>query len=159
MGPGPRLVLEQLKDAPILREVGGPASDNVIVVASFEEAIALASTPQWEGIQLNAANQLRSLVSLMAPHRFNRWNEVVQEIRPEVESLVATKVLPVVRSFSNSKGLVDNIHWDWLHLCLEQEYADLVPPAFYTGLSYWYSRGRFPCGWEGNYPEGKLVVY
>lgn len=32
-------------------------------------------------------------------------------------------------------------------------------PAFFTDLMKWYVRGHFPCGWEGEYPLGKLIVY
>lgn len=29
----------------------------------------------------------------------------------------------------------------------------------YLGLMEWYRLGHWPCGWDGLYPEGKLVVY
>ena len=31
--------------------------------------------------------------------------------------------------------------------------------GFYVGLMNWYRRGHWPCGWEGNYPDGRLIVY
>jgi len=32
-------------------------------------------------------------------------------------------------------------------------------PDFFTNLIGWYRLGHWPCGWEGEYPKGKLIVY
>jgi hypothetical protein len=31
--------------------------------------------------------------------------------------------------------------------------------GFYTTLMDWYRQGHWPCGWEGTFPKGTLVVY
>ncbi|WP_238360606.1 hypothetical protein [Iningainema tapete] len=31
--------------------------------------------------------------------------------------------------------------------------------TFFIKLMEWYRLGHFPCGWEGEYPEGKLIIY
>ena len=31
--------------------------------------------------------------------------------------------------------------------------------TFFRDLIYWYSLGHFPCGWQGEHPEGKLIVF
>ena len=31
--------------------------------------------------------------------------------------------------------------------------------GFYIHLMEWYRKGHWPCGWEGEYPDGKLIVY
>ena len=33
------------------------------------------------------------------------------------------------------------------------------PNGFFLSLMEWYKRGHWPCGWEGTYPDGKLIVY
>jgi len=57
------------------------------------------------------------------------------------------------------KSFEDTVQWDILHLAIESEYSDIFPPGFYASQAYWYLKGHFPCGWEGNFPKGKLVVY
>jgi hypothetical protein len=32
-------------------------------------------------------------------------------------------------------------------------------PDFFTNLIEWYRLGHWPCGWEGEYPKGRLIVY
>lgn len=44
-------------------------------------------------------------------------------------------------------------------LGLKARYADVCPPGFYASQAYWYVQGHFPCGWQGEFPKGKLVVY
>ena len=51
------------------------------------------------------------------------------------------------------------VQWDILHVCMEAEYADVYPPGFYASQAYWYVKGHFPCGWQGEFPNGKLIVY
>jgi hypothetical protein len=31
--------------------------------------------------------------------------------------------------------------------------------TFFIDLMKWYPLGHFPCGWDGQYPVGKLIVY
>lgn len=31
-------------------------------------------------------------------------------------------------------------------------------PEFFTGLLPWYDQGRWPCGWAGEYPAGRVLV-
>ncbi|HXI24275.1 MAG TPA: hypothetical protein VNG71_10475 [Pyrinomonadaceae bacterium] len=33
------------------------------------------------------------------------------------------------------------------------------PDGFYPRLMDWYRKGHWPCGWDGTYPEGRLIVY
>jgi len=51
------------------------------------------------------------------------------------------------------------VQWDILHVCMEAECADVFPAAYYASQAYWYVKGHFPCGWEGEFPKGKLIIY
>jgi hypothetical protein len=39
------------------------------------------------------------------------------------------------------------------------EIATQSADTFFLNLMEWYRLGHWPCGWEGKYPEGKLIVY
>jgi hypothetical protein len=51
------------------------------------------------------------------------------------------------------------VEWDIMMLLTEADHSDLVKPAFYAVLGFYYIKGHFPCGWEGNFPQGRLIVY
>jgi hypothetical protein len=76
---------------------------------------------------------------------------VVLRSREKTRAVAETHALP--------KVFEDTVQWDVLHLCMEAEYADVYPPGFFASQAYWYVAGRFPCGWEGKFPAGRLVVY
>jgi hypothetical protein len=65
----------------------------------------------------------------------------------------------VVAEHDLPKVFLDTVDWDILNLCMEAEYADVYPPGFYASQAYWYLKGHFPCGWQGAFPKGKLVIY
>ena len=50
-------------------------------------------------------------------------------------------------------------NWTILHMTMEYEYMDVNPLGFFSEVGGWYLRGHFPCGWEGSFPEGRLIVY
>lgn len=37
--------------------------------------------------------------------------------------------------------------------------ADIVPFDIFRQMWKWYRKGHWPCGWEGNWPDGKLIVF
>jgi hypothetical protein len=43
--------------------------------------------------------------------------------------------------------------------CAASQLAAHSPNAFFVDLIDWYRAGHWPCGWDGTYPEGRLIVY
>ena len=43
--------------------------------------------------------------------------------------------------------------------CMECEYSDVVPLGYFYMLAELVIAGRFPCGYNGEYPHGQLFVY
>ena len=91
--------------------------------------------------------------------RFNQWNDVVGDVKPTVIAFVQRKIEAVVREHNLPKVFKDTVKWDVLGVCMEAEYADVYPPGYYASQAYWYTKGHFPCGWKGKFPEGKLIIY
>jgi hypothetical protein len=51
----------------------------------------------------------------------------------------------------------DRFLWGAAH---EIMLADVGPGLnFFQGIMPWFRAGYFPCGWEGDWPEGKLVLW
>jgi hypothetical protein len=154
-----RAVLDELERAEWFSAVGHPVPGDLALVGSWEEAIASCSSPEWDDLQLEAANELTGALAGLSRPRFDAWNDLVEGIRPLVIELVARKTRDVVARHALPKVFLDTVQWDVLHACMEAAYADLHPPAFFAGQAAWYARGHFPCGWEGTFPGGRLVLY
>lgn len=150
---------EQLANAGWFSAVGSPASSNVSTVSSWAEAIEQCASLEWENLCLDAANQLRSRIGEAAPERLQQWNPIVERMKAVSMPLVRTKVAQVVSEHALPKVFEDTVQWDVLHLLMEAEYSDIVAPSFYAAQAFWYVNGRFPCGWAGAFPNGRLVIF
>lgn len=129
------------------------------LLGNWYEAISSVESEEWEQTCLDAANGYADQLSKAAPLRFRDWNDKVEAIKrtivPMIRALFSTRpdlqTLPVV--------VRDSVQWDILHVCLEAEFSDCVPPGFYASNSYWYRAGHFPCGWQGKFPDGRIIIY
>jgi len=154
-----KATLAELEAANWFINVGKNDSQRALILSNWNDAIQSCSSPQWEETRLEAANRLREKLAKLDINRFRKWNELVKELKPFVETLVDRKSKNVVDQYALPKAFIDTIRWDILHLCMECEYADIVPPSFYIGQSYWYANGHFPCGWDGELPGGRPIIY
>ena len=159
MHPRTQATLEELERAEWFRSVGVKDTEAAVVLSSWAEAVESCASDAWQDLLLEAANRHREQLLQKDKERFRRWNEIVREVKPSVLALVARKIEPVVREHSLPKVFGDTVNWDILHLAMEAEYADVYPPGFFASQSYWYAHGHFPCGWQGEFPAGKLVIY
>lgn len=154
-----RKILDELAHLAWFRNVGQHDIETMLIVASWHEAIESCRSLSWENLQLEAANQYRARLLECSKEHFKLWNAIVTDVKPLVESLVERKIAVVVDINKFDKVFVDSVKWDILHLAVETEYADICSPGFFTILAQCYRSGHFPCGWQGNYPDGRLVIY
>jgi hypothetical protein len=135
---------------------GGAGSKTV---KSWREALAKVTAEPWEELQLELANQLRKRVNKVAPQRYQGWNGISGPVRARVGEIVE----PPVRAFITEHKLAEKVwhqaQWDVMHAALEAAYSDIVPVGPYSKWLELYREGRFPCGWEGEYPKGVLLVF
>jgi hypothetical protein len=90
---------------------------------------------------------------------FPEWDRVREELKPSVVSLVERKTADVVRREGLPPVFVKTVTIDMLYLAVESEFCEVVPGGFFTANSFYYANGHFPCGWEGRFPEGRLIVF
>ena len=89
----------------------------------------------------------------------DQWSDVLAEVKPAAIALVQQKTERVVRESRLPQVFVHTVEWDIVHVCMEAEYADVYQPGYYASQAYWYVKGHFPCGWQGDFPNGKLIIY
>lgn len=151
--------IDDLEKAAWFSCVGVKDTNAARVLVSWEEAIKSCDSVEWENLCLEAANQYRERLIERSKERFQKWNDIAREIRPTAIALVRRKTIQVIQANSLPKVFLDTVDWDIAHLLMEAEYADVYPPGFYASQAYWYVKGHFPCGWEGKFPEGRLIIF
>jgi len=159
MNPRTKATLRQLEEAEWFSKVGQCDTQVAIVLSSWEQAIQSCSSPSWENLCLEGTNSYCERLLEKSPARFNQWNEVVALVKPYSDALVQNKIASVVQENNLPKVFENTVRWDMLHVLIEAEYADVYPPGFYASQAYWYVKGHFPCGWDGIFPDGKLIIF
>jgi hypothetical protein len=154
-----RATLAELENHDWFSAVGQKDTEAAIVLSSWKEAIASCKSDEWQDLLLEAANRYTEKLAGISPERFQSWNLIVREVKPFTMPLVARKIEHVQTANKLPKIFAATVNWDILHVCMEAEYADVFPPGFFASQAYWYVHGHFPCGWQGNFPEGKLIIF
>jgi len=136
-----------------------PAVDeSADLVSDWREAVVSCSEPNWEDVCTEARNDLTMHLNNVCKAEFQRWNEVVNNVKRELaepwgrmRSKLETKGLP--------KVVADCVEWDTMHAVVCEHYAEWNPPRYFERLLAIYQNGHFPCGWIGTWPNGKLRVF
>lgn len=161
MTPDTDRFLKKLKELRLFRNVGQPTA---LVpspsIHDWHSASTLCSSAEWNYIQTDTSNILRSHIASVDMKAFRKWNKVVQSMYPFYQDWVIRTVGELLPGLESVQSVIGSAKWDILFVCLEHEYSSCNPPSFYQTLSAIYLDGHFPCGWEGKYPsEGKLLIY
>jgi hypothetical protein len=159
MHPRTIATLDELKNAAWFSKVGVKDATTAIVLSSWKEAIEHCASVEWENLCFEASNQFRARLVERSPERFAKWNDIAVELKKTTIPFVRGKIEDVVQEHSLPKVFEDTVQWDILFVCMEAEYDDVYPASFYASQAYWYVKGHFPCGWQGDFPQGKLIIY
>ncbi|MBS0261988.1 MAG: hypothetical protein JSS02_08520 [Planctomycetes bacterium] len=159
MKPQTLATIEQLEKVEWFTKVGVKDAQKAIVLSSWDEAIEHCSSIEWENLCLEACNQYRERLLERSKERLSQWNEIVDMVKATTIPLVQRKIETVVQQNNLPKVFENMVQWDMLGVCMESEFADVYPPGFYASQAYWYVKGHFPCGWQGEFPNGTLIVY
>lgn len=127
-------------------------------VGSWADAEKSFAGSSWEDIGTEAQGDLTEYLSVNHADKYQgQWNNLVKQVRPIVNENVAENA----RRFQESQGIgpvfVDCVQWDVLNGSMALIYEDCKPPSFYLDVMKIYQSGHFPCGWDGEWPNGSLL--
>lgn len=103
-------------------------------------------------------NHLSMFLHKHARDRYQRWNDIVAEVKAAMGPMVTRQVSPLLEQVG-APEVKHCVEWDVLGACMEREYADLQQPGFFNGLVGWYLSGRFPCGWGERDQAGRIRLH
>ncbi len=153
-------VLQRVADSGLFRNVGQfDDQASVLQIESWSEAIERIETLEWENYCLEHKNHLTESLFLKERAIFQGWNKVVRAIKPKMITAIGAQVEALRKANELPKVFLDTVEWDILTALLEEQYSQYVPRYFYTDMLQWYLKGYFPCGYDGDYPNGRFIVY
>lgn len=129
-------------------------------VENWNEARKHYQDSSWENTTLEARNVLTTFLHGKYRNQYLKWNSLAKEVRVFLEEEIVPKIELYREKHALDKIFVDSVKWDILNAIMENAYMDCKNvPVFFQELLVVYESGNFPCGWEGEWPEGKLIVF
>ena len=156
---------DTLAALPLLARVGEPASGFHCVATRLAMETSLAS-PDWGQAQLDAGVNLLVAVERRYPGVGERWNSLVDVIRPMVRGAVPARL----EGLGLSVAAVDSICSDLVVIVGFSAFRDVF--ARFDGIGAWterpitwmtdlrwevYQAGHMPCGWCGTFSLGRSL--
>lgn len=137
-----------------------------VVVESWQQAVRLRGSDLASNAFSEARGRLTRKLSAEFRKEYREWNSVAKRNRELFEAHVFPKIEEVIdaiadlRAIEHGQELVkDFVRWDLIHYSAEQVYSDFVCPEFYSCILEVYEAGRFPCGWNEAWPNGRIWLF
>jgi hypothetical protein len=152
---------EVLLTVPWFESIGQPldAPHAAKRVETLRNAIKLFRSTHWDSTILEARNGFSETLYAKAPDLPDNWNEIIYA----TNDLFEDRYKAVYEKLVREKGLPPKNWTQFIltirHACQESEYIDILPLGFFSEIISWYMDGYFPCGFDGDYPNGQLMVY
>ncbi|MFO1488055.1 MAG: hypothetical protein U1F65_06225 [Verrucomicrobiota bacterium] len=127
---------------------------------SWLHALASCNGSDWMSVFDAGFEILTAKVQSRSLSRYQEWNVHIGEVRPLLVELIKRKAGKIMADHQLPEQFFWSVYAGLLGIAMECEYADIADPGFFTNeILPCYLRGHFPCGWEGQFPNGHLVVY
>ena len=151
--------LKRFEDATWFANVGKPLKEHVLLV-TWEQAIEHANGDHWMEEVQGMANHFGAIIDRENyDRRRDFWNLLIKEMSIAATPVLEAKIAAYQAYFKNKDQAVLGLK-DIMRLsCMECEYSDVVPLGYFYMLAELVIAGRFPCGYNGEYPHGQLFVY
>ena len=128
---------------------------DVVMVNEYERAQELAWSQDldevenvWEDIKSSEGGEI---IGQLYERDLNSMERPIREIIQSTENYPGDFVAQYIDVFEEIIGD--------LHMCALNRLVNGKVDNFYERIFDIYKLGGWPCGWEGEYPEGRMIVY
>lgn len=131
---------------------------NIRQVVNESEFMKQITSIDWENTTLEAGNEITGYLAKKNSTEYQEWNALVREAK----GIVDAEIIPVINVTNkiNEEIIFDNVKWDLVNFLMEDVYRKyLKHDHFFESLIEFYENGHIPCGWEGKWPSGRLIIY
>jgi hypothetical protein len=153
--------LEALDETPWLEHVGEPLDDSrVEVVQSWDEALMIFNKDRRDR-RYNVMGLLEAPCSRIDDvfERFPERNAWWQHAREEAKRYTLLGGVPKSRPREDRDLMFEHLYEVVSMLLAEIIASPEAESTYFREQLAWFHAGRFPCGWDGNWPSGRMRVY
>ena len=118
------------------------------------------NSTKWENICLDRMGDFTTYLHKNHKAEYNKyWNDEVRMIKEQYISKISEKVNFALTNNDLPVGVLDDIKMNVLSIFMLEYYSEYYSSDFYNKMLEIYLAGHLPCGWIGEYPNGKFIVY
>src|SRR6058998_1125109 len=127
MKPEVKRKLDDIFSYPLFQSVGKPIEGPVTKVDNWPLAVEVCNKKRkWENCRLMAKNALQRFAYQRDWNRAQEWNPLVQELHPLIDRFIETLFTNPIIPTHVLKKVEADLRWDFLGMCVEYSYRDLV---------------------------------
>lgn len=135
-------------------------NNGITYISDKKNVTKLISSIDWGNTSLEASNDMHTHLYKKNLYReLNIWEKIVTESR----QFISDELLPIIPEIEgiDINFIKDDVSWNIMHFILEKYFKKQLPNnySFFTSIFNIYKNGYLVCGWQGQYPEGNLLVY
>ncbi|MCX3311049.1 hypothetical protein ORN12_18995 [Pantoea vagans] len=154
-----RIAVSRLKKIKWFFNVGKKSHlKNLRQVANESEFRKHMTSVDWENTTLEAGNEITGYLAKKHNREYQEWNILVREAK----GIIDAEIIPLIKLTNNvsEEIIFDNVKWDLVNFLMEDVYKEYFKHEhFFELLIEVYEYGHIPCGWEGKWPSGRLIIY
>ena len=131
------------------------------LVFDWKRASEFQDTELWGEVCVEASGELTGFLAKRAVRYFvGEWNKLAATANELVKEVAGSRVEEVRREHRLGPLFVQQVERDLGLALLEHSYAFVKPPVDFARRCFEvYEAGHLPCGWEGVWPAGQLVIF
>jgi hypothetical protein len=130
------------------------------LVFDWKRASELQDSDFWGELCIEAGGDLTGFLAKRAPQYFWEWNKLAAAANALVKDVIGRRVEEVRREHGLGPLFAQQVERDLGLALLEHSYAFVKPPVDFARRCFEvYEAGHLPCGWEGVWPAGQLVIF
>lgn len=144
--------LRTFEEADWLANTGKPLSDSGVTNVD----IPPKGDSNWVYLQVAMQNGLTNLLVDEKGYHHGCLQVYYDQLMPFIANLTQSKLASVPSAVFDERNEPSGLI---MLACIEKYFAELIPNGDAVAWAQWLTRGRVPCGWSGQYPDGQLVVW
>ncbi len=141
-------------------EIKRPSTFDIEYVKSWKQAKSAYLQNEWSEARITAKNEFTALLKKNHPDHYPHWDNLLRQARMFVQKEMQHLWETTQADNRLDEKFLTDVRTSVFYAFVERAYQDVVErQGFFLKILSIYESGNYPCGWKGDYPQGKLIVY
>ncbi|WP_313183213.1 hypothetical protein [Lacrimispora sp.] len=133
---------------------------DVLFQKDHTKAIKTIISTDWENICLEERGNITAYLAINNKKEYNKnWNQLVKKVKLEVLPQIVEKIKEGICIKSLPESIIDDLKFNLITILISDIFSDYYSSEFYHQLYQIYISGHLPCGWDGEFPSGRIIVF